>query len=734
MSMFGFNRSSTEAQPPEEDGESKAELLRRIQSLLEKNKRYEMRFRDTVQAYKSVLKEKEALEDTIASINTSTPATPASASKGSDDGTASDQDGGETDAAITPSTPNTPSASNEQLTSLTRAIATLNKEKKTLTERFQADKKATLEAHRDEVAKLKEEMATQQRKHAQAVAALAEEKELVQAQVNNLTQQLLSKQQEMEDADKSAQAERQKHAEELKRRMEQLSASEKDSDRVRALQKELVSAQDKELSLLAKLDRLQTEKQREMIQLNAEKEELRQQLAVQASKGESDTLLKYKTDVRRAGDQIAQLQARLKQEESTKLTVMQAAQQRIDLMQQTVTSAEKRLEEMRATHDRERMMFESRASESALLVGRYEDLRQEDLKAVDQLRKDNHELQDQLYALQAQLQSGVQQRHPDDVQQIEQLQEKVAKLKSLLMLANQKKASRTSTSSPSLDQASLSGHLDPPTWLVHLLNNDQDKLEGSRDGLSPDQHFTMQCFLDKQRLEKQINEERRQRAIHERQQEQLHHQLDELKVKHRQQLKEACDKWEAELDAAAKRTAAQEDRFQEQMEELQERQQRTRERTVALMADKDEEIARLRAAVPADVADLTFHDGEDASQYLALHNPSLHLATLEKDWLSERENLKATTRRLEVSIIELEDTLQETQAELAETKAELDRLNRNRRREGANLEYLKNVVLQYLENSVGRDQKLRAIATILQFTPAETQRAVQANSKSWPFG
>lgn len=40
----------------------------------------------------------------------------------------------------------------------------------------------------------------------------------------------------------------------------------------------------------------------------------------------------------------------------------------------------------------------------------------------------------------------------------------------------------------------------------------------------------------------------------------------------------------------------------------------------------------------------------------------------------------------------------------AALKEEIRRLERNARREGANLEYLKNIVLRYLETSVGRDR------------------------------
>lgn len=51
------------------------------------------------------------------------------------------------------------------------------------------------------------------------------------------------------------------------------------------------------------------------------------------------------------------------------------------------------------------------------------------------------------------------------------------------------------------------------------------------------------------------------------------------------------------------------------------------------------------------------------------------------------------------------------------------RLERCKTREGANLEYLKNVIISYIvsKDPDGRRHMMNAISAVLQFTPAETQ-------------
>ena len=62
---------------------------------------------------------------------------------------------------------------------------------------------------------------------------------------------------------------------------------------------------------------------------------------------------------------------------------------------------------------------------------------------------------------------------------------------------------------------------------------------------------------------------------------------------------------------------------------------------------------------------------------------------------------------------------------------EIDRLERNRSRESANLEYLKNVLLELFlrPDPSTQSHMFNAIATVLHFSPREVQRVRQQHPK-----
>ena len=64
-------------------------------------------------------------------------------------------------------------------------------------------------------------------------------------------------------------------------------------------------------------------------------------------------------------------------------------------------------------------------------------------------------------------------------------------------------------------------------------------------------------------------------------------------------------------------------------------------------------------------------------------------------------------------------------------REEIVRLERNRSREGANLEYLKNVLLEFFLRSdpASQSHMFNAIAAILHFSPREIQRVRQQHPK-----
>lgn len=99
-------------------------------------------------------------------------------------------------------------------------------------------------------------------------------------------------------------------------------------------------------------------------------------------------------------------------------------------------------------------------------------------------------------------------------------------------------------------------------------------------------------------------------------------------------------------------------------------------------------------------------------------------------------SLRKQKRELEVALRDLQFSSVTKQEQLFEEidrlKEEIRKLDRSISREGANLEYLKNVTYKYLicPDPVGKQQMLNAITTILQFSPQE-KTSVQAQYKGW---
>lgn len=199
--------------------------------------------------------------------------------------------------------------------------------------------------------------------------------------------------------------------------------------------------------------------------------------------------------------------------------------------------------------------------------------------------------------------------------------------------------------------------------------------------------------------------------------------------------------------------------------ELTARNERARERTLELLTEKDTEIARLRSqlglagsgaekspSAGAEPRRLSPHTLSKSST-LRTESSGQSQATIELGRLSaggpllqtaweERERERAVTST-RAEIRELSDALSDShykeelrETELKALKEEIRRLDANKKREGANLEYLKNVVVEYMKDQIGHEQLIKAIATILHFSRkelAEIKAQQQKQTGSW-FG
>ena len=99
----------------------------------------------------------------------------------------------------------------------------------------------------------------------------------------------------------------------------------------------------------------------------------------------------------------------------------------------------------------------------------------------------------------------------------------------------------------------------------------------------------------------------------------------------------------------------------------------------------------------------------------------------------QKRELESAYRDLQLSTAHTEQQLKEEIHTLTERFAETERYMS---REGANVEYLKNVLLQFLTSmdSAGKRSMLKALMTILQFSPRERQRVELASSRGGWWG
>ncbi|KAH0617263.1 hypothetical protein JD844_029157 [Phrynosoma platyrhinos] len=207
--------------------------------------------------------------------------------------------------------------------------------------------------------------------------------------------------------------------------------------------------------------------------------------------------------------------------------------------------------------------------------------------------------------------------------------------------------------------------------------------------------------------------------------------------------------------------------------QLEEEVRRQRERALAILAEKDQELDRLRALAwphsglplggkppspppmaPGPLPPASLSPGpkgplESLTQALRLSSPgeppfllyteqlarrAVELSALRK----EKRRLEGESRRLRECLLAAEERHRE---EVGALQGHLQKSARDQGREGANLEYLKNVFFRFLTlaDGLGRQQTLGAILTVLHFSPEEREAVLsQAGGGGthswWPSG
>lgn len=245
-------------------------------------------------------------------------------------------------------------------------------------------------------------------------------------------------------------------------------------------------------------------------------------------------------------------------------------------------------------------------------------------------------------------------------------------------------------------------------------------------------------------------------------------QLTELKEKYID-LRIQSDRAEVQqrqlLDEGQQRTAEQQQQQRQEVERLESQHRdellkleaelhKQRTRTTELLQDKELELQQLRSCLQSyqasadngSVSPGRSDDEDDDAVVQALRRatPTEHTLLLYGEQLARKE---AELQQLRRQKHQLEDDLHQLQARLLaeaerhDEEAEqlrdcVDKLKRDQGRDGANLEYLKNILFRFLTlpDASGRKQTLTAILTILHFSPQERQIVSRLQSATWWSG
>eukprot|EP00037_Helgoeca_nana_P028545 m.336244 g.336244 ORF g.336244 m.336244 type:complete len:755 (-) comp27782_c0_seq1:2573-4837(-) len=724
---------------PEEGAESRSEMLFRIQELTERNERLTLRFRDVVGAYKATLKEKEALEASVSALAESS--SPLPTAEGGDDSETPGTDGDEAAS----SDGSKPAKDDEgagklrqqrqQLDALGRAMSTLTKEKSTMESRFQADKKVVADSHRAELEQLRGEHSDRLSALRDTVQELEEERDGKAETVERLTEQLRSGHEADRTRAKEWERVRKLHAKELEDVRRQREDTGSTSSKVLDLESRLQKAQDAELEALTQLSSGTTELKEKISALEDELDTVNKKALSAGSKADGKQVLVLKQEVSVLEKRCAKWQQQAVEAKAELAEAVKTAQAQITAAATKVSVCMSSSDEKTTETLQQRVLQENQIGELSAMVGKYEAARLKDSARIAELQAEMDELRDALREAEGAASAAVPAGGQTTVAaRIQALEETVEKLQELLRKSNQRLLE-----SQSMDEQALASEAD----------GDGGVSEAGHRGETANQLYRV----------KQSEHDLRAQL------KQLLHEKDGEVDAERQR---AQARLVAEQAAAREKIDTLEGTHQRIVDEMSAKSARARERTLQLIDDRNDEVRRLRkllgAAAPADKLSGTSKSSSDSDATHAGSNglggggdggggggeadstfvlanrdsgPLLHAVLEQREKGKETASMRREIRELQGSVLDAHEKATLLEEQSNKLKEEIRRLERNIRREGANLEYLKNVLVKFMCKEIGQDQMLLAIATMLQFSPGElndVKQKISAQSRTWWAG
>ncbi|KAF3428778.1 hypothetical protein E2986_04485 [Frieseomelitta varia] len=372
--------------------------------------------------------------------------------------------------------------------------------------------------------------------------------------------------------------------------------------------------------------------------------------------------------------------------------------------QKRAAAAEQQARALAMTHEARVAGLEARLAELSEIVGGYDRLRQQDQQAIQKLKEQLVGLQDSEY---------------DYIMLNNEPEEIISKIKTLLH------------SLDLYDKQEIIDYKEKYETLLQEFEDYKQQMKYSNIG-------NISYNIQSQNIASSLHDKNHKAQLH-------------LLKAHNNNLEERIRVLNNEISSQEEREKLKhlllqkDNEFRNKISTLEQQLLRQRERSMALIEEKDKEILALKtsfhALVPkkeniAEYKSNTSKYGNGAEPITDLVTglltsdspPILHYS----QELARKEVQVSASRK---KVLELEATLREKQREIVHIKekqkedsktlqAQIERLEACKSREGANLEYLKNVFINYLTtNDVSsKRHMLNAISTVLRFTPEELNK------------
>lgn len=805
-------------------GPNKKELLDTIESQKKQLIQYQTRFKDVVRAYKSLLKEKEALE---ASLKVLTLSQELDLGQRSDDGSP----GGAGSPHVTPDFPDDhcsmhsedsldTAASADTATSITSGgtrgeqaeeenggslveVEATSIGGPSLVQRPEADASGSESG----VSSSSSEQQQQTLPHTTTVEADRRVHQL-RTQLTTLTSSLATVSQEKSRMEANFQADKRKIKQELDELQGRLEEARRQHEaEVHTLQDQLAESKARVITQQHEREQEQGDHAhmlRELQKLLQEERGLRQDAELRLEDAKEALL-----ETTQAADRGLDIEARLKvvtSEREEMRKKFEAAQveksrpdPRVEELQKEVAElkshfhhqlqleirkasrAEDQVRELAHAEEGRVASLEERVSQLSELLGACEKARQRDQQTAQRLREHILQLdtENKTLAIAASSKGSTDLSMDEANLDVNVLKEKMEKVKRLLLLASQRSPDPMPEIEKLAEMERTSGTESDGEKASALYY--QQELRQLKDEFERYKVRAQVVLKNKNAKDgsqaKELEDARDQLAELKEKYINLRIQSDEAESRHKGELekhhKEQME-WQQSHRQEMERIEAQ---HRENLLRLEGELHKQRDRTMALLAEKDQELERLRATtalgfglarargrgssdegdtvanyrVTADVGrsssdeatvdDPAQEESDMIAQALRLTGPNEPTLLLYAEQLARREVEISSLRRqkhcLEEDLHQLQGKLidhgERHEEEMTELRVQLDKCLRDQGREGSNLEYLKNVIYKFLtlQDPRGRQQTLTAILTILHFSPQEKQAVVKLQGQSW---